>query len=99
LHSFPTRRSSDLFAASGSGDFSAISPAMRLVSASNHLSLVVSIVLIASPMQRQASSIWPRLAWAIAKYDNHRGIHAVTPVGRTAVIPDVSFWTASEASP
>jgi hypothetical protein len=34
---------------SGGRDLSAISPAMRLTSASNHLSLLVSIVVIASP--------------------------------------------------
>src|SRR5215470_19263060 len=48
------------FAASGVGDFSAISPAMRLISASHHLSFAVSTAVIASPMQRQASSNWPR---------------------------------------
>ena len=41
---------------------SAISPAMRLTSASHHLSLVVSTAVIASPMQRQASSNWPSSA-------------------------------------
>jgi hypothetical protein len=38
------------FAASGTGDLSAISPAMRLTSASHHLSFFVSIVVVASPM-------------------------------------------------
>jgi hypothetical protein len=55
------------FAVSGLDDFSAISPAIRLASASNHLSLDVSIMFIASLMQRQASSKWPRLACAAAK--------------------------------
>src|SRR5208282_6889560 len=64
------------FTASGSGDISAISPAMRWISASNHVSLVVSIVVIASPMQRQASSNWPSSAWALAKYDLKQGQHA-----------------------
>ena len=41
---------------------SAISPAMRWISASHHLSLVVSTAVIASPMQRQASSNWPSSA-------------------------------------
>ena len=41
------------------GDFSAISPAVRLTSASHHLSLVVSTAVVASTMHRQASSSWP----------------------------------------
>ena len=49
-------------APSGPGDLSAIAPAMRLTSASNHLSFAVSTMLIASPMQRQASSSWPSSA-------------------------------------
>src|SRR5271166_96763 len=59
-------------AASGSGASSAISPAMRWTSASHHVSLVVSTAVIASPMQRQASSNWPSSAWALAKYDKVR---------------------------
>ena len=50
------------FAAFSSGDSSTISPAMRWMSASHHFSLVVSTAVIASPMQRQASSNWPRSA-------------------------------------
>ena len=46
------------FAASGSGDSSAISPAMRWTSASHHLSFVFSTAAIASPTQRQASPNW-----------------------------------------
>jgi hypothetical protein len=42
---------------------------VRWTSASSHLSLVVSIVVIASPIQRQASSNWLRSAWAFAKFD------------------------------
>ena len=87
------------FRGSRSGDLSAISPAMRLTSASNHLSLVVSIMLIASSMHRQASSSWPSSAWASAKYDNHDGNRYVAPVDRHAVIPEVIIWTASEALP
>jgi hypothetical protein len=46
-------------AASGTGNLSATSPAKRWTSASNHLSLVVSIASIASPMLSQASLNWP----------------------------------------
>jgi hypothetical protein len=41
------------FAASGLGDLRAMSPAMRLTSASYHFSLVISAAIIAPPMQRQ----------------------------------------------
>ena len=44
------------------GRIRAISPAMRLISASNHLSFVVSAAVIASPIQRQASSSFPSSA-------------------------------------
>ena len=62
------------FAASGSGNMSAILPAVRWISASHHFSLVVSIAVIASPMQRHASSNCPSSAWALAKYDKNNGI-------------------------
>ena len=87
------------FAASGADDIMAISPAMRLASASNHLSLVASIVLVASSTQRQASSSSPRSVCAIAKCDNDHGFPNVNPIGRNAVIPAVIIWTAFEASP
>src|SRR6202043_964063 len=51
------------FAASNLGDISAMSPATRWTSASHHFSLVVSTAVIASPMQRQASSNCPSSAW------------------------------------
>ena len=70
---------------------------MRLTSASHRLSLVVSTVDIASPMQRQASSYLPSSAYALAKHDNHHGIKTVAPVDRHAVIPEVIVWTASAA--
>ena len=57
------------FATSNSGDLSAISPAIRLTSASCHFSLVVSTAVIALPMQRQASSKWRRSALALARDD------------------------------
>src|SRR6476646_1612721 len=87
------------FVASCSGDLSENSPARRLASASNHLSLVVSIAVIASPMQRQASSSWPSWAWAAAKCDSHDGKDHVAPVDRHAAIPELIAWTASEALP
>ena len=76
-----------------------ISPAKRLTSASDHLSLVVSTAVIASPMQRQASSNWPSSAWALAKYDSHTSSHAVDPCDGYAVIANVILRTASEALP
>src|SRR5271166_5159501 len=87
------------FAACASDDLSTISPATRLTSASNHVSLVVSTAVIASPMQRQASSNWPSSAWALAKCDNHNGIHCVDPVDRHAVIAEFITLTALEALP
>src|SRR5215469_10472969 len=86
-------------AASGSPDISAISPAMRLTSASHHLSPDVSNVVIASPMQCLASSNCPSCAWALAKDDNCHGSHVVDPVDRYAAIPEFIIWTASEAFP
>jgi hypothetical protein len=44
---------------------------------------------MASPMQRHASSSWPRLAWALAKSDLKNGSFNVAPVDRHALIPDV----------
>jgi hypothetical protein len=58
-------------------------------SASNHFSLVVSIEVVASPIQRQASLNWPSSAWALAKYNKHNGNHIVEPVDRNAVAPEV----------
>jgi hypothetical protein len=58
------------FVASGFGDSNTISPAIRWTSASHHLCLVVSIAVVASPMQRQASSSLPTSAKALAKDDN-----------------------------
>ena len=78
---------------------SAISPATRLMSASHHLSLVVSTVIIASSVERQASSNWPTSAWALAKLDKCNGIHTVVPVDRYAVIPEATVWIASEGLP
>ena len=99
------------FAAFGSGDLRAISPATRLASASNHLSLVVVIAPMASPMQRHALSNWPRPAWAVAKSDVYNGkslwgkagqrsaliegSHIVDPVARQAAIPELMVSTAS----
>src|SRR5690242_1988810 len=90
---------SSALAASGSGESSAISPAMRLILASHHLSLAVSTAVIASPMQRLASSNWPISALALARNDNHNGIHIVVPVDRIALRPQVIVRTASEALP
>ena len=57
------------FTASGCGDFSAISPATRLTTASNSLSFVDSTAAIASSIQRKASSKLPSYAWECAKYE------------------------------
>src|SRR5208282_5769822 len=75
---------SSAFATSGSADFSAISPATRWTSASHRLSLVASIVDIASPMQRQASSNRASSAYALVKHDSHHGTKTVAPVDRHA---------------
>jgi hypothetical protein len=87
------------FAASGSGDISAISPAVRWISASHHVSLVVSAAVIASPMQRQAASNCPSSAWARAKCGKKSGIRLVAPVVRRAVIQEIKISVASEALP
>ena len=50
-------------------------------------------------MRRHASSNWPSAAQAIAKYDQCDGSDTLAPVDRTAVIPEVSMCTASEALP
>src|ERR1700674_5333999 len=44
--------------------------------ASNHLSLVASTAVIASPTQRQASSVWPSSLYALAKYNKAKGVVA-----------------------
>jgi hypothetical protein len=85
--------------AAGSGDMSVRSPAIRWRSASNHLSLDVSVKVIASLMQRQAASYCPSSAWARAKSDKRCGIDIVVPIDRNSVIPEVSIWTALEALP
>src|ERR1700758_5771345 len=90
---------SSAFVASGSGNNSAISPAMRLISASNQLSLVVSILVIASRMQDSASSKLSSSARAPARYDKQNGSSAVAAVDRRAMIPEVITWTASETFP
>jgi hypothetical protein len=56
----------------------------RLVqaSASHHLSLVVSTAVIASSMQRQASSYLLSSAYAFAKHDNRHGIKTVVTTRR-----------------
>jgi hypothetical protein len=63
--------------------------------ASHRLSFVVSTAVIASPMQRQASSYLPSSAYARAKHDNHHGIKTVAPVDRHAVIP-IDFLLAHD---
>src|SRR5262247_568299 len=83
-----------------SGDnFSAISPFMRLISASYHRSFVVSTEVIASPMQPQASSNWPSSAWALDKCAKKNGKYTLDPVDRYVVIPELIIWIASEALP
>src|SRR5262249_19985598 len=90
---------SSALAASGSSESSVILPAMRLTSASHHLSLAVSPAAKASPMQPLAVSNCPISEFALARYDNHNGIHIVVPVDRIAVTPEVIVSTASEALP
>src|SRR6185503_10417266 len=90
---------STAFARFGYRDLSEISPATRLTSLSHHLSLAVSTAVIASPMQRHASSDWPSAKWALARYVNNSGIHIVDPVDRNAASPVVIAGIASEALP
>src|SRR6185437_9204021 len=87
------------FAVSDVSDLSTISPASRLVSASHHFSLVVSIAAIASSTQRNASSNWPTSAWLLARYDKNDGANTVYPVDRHAAIPAVIMWIASDVLP
>src|SRR6516162_7722275 len=72
---------------------------MRLISASYHRSFVVSTAIIASPMQRQASSNWPSSAWALDKCDKKNGKYTLDPVDRYVVIPKAINWIASDALP
>src|SRR5215468_8639514 len=81
------------------GNLSAISPAMRWISASYQRSFVVSTAVIASVMQRQASSNWPSSAYAVDKCDQKIGKYTLDPVDRYMVIPEVIIWIASEALP
>src|SRR5215472_9835763 len=69
------------------------------MSASHHLSFVVSIDIAASSMQRHASSTWPSSEYALAKYDKCNGIQTVDPVDRHVAIPEVIIWTASAGLP
>jgi hypothetical protein len=84
------------FPASGSGDVSAISPAVRWISASHHRSFVVSASVIASPMQRHASLSWPSSTWALAKCDRYSVATGGDPDERNSLIPEM---TAAEALP
>src|SRR6516225_4558040 len=81
------------------GNLSAISPVTRWISASYHRSFVVSTAVIASVMQRQASSNWSSSAWALDKCDKKIGKYTLDPVDRYMVIPEVIIWIASEALP
>ena len=67
--------------------FSAIVPATRLSSASQHLSLVVASAVVASSMRRQASSNRASSAFALAKCNRNNGINAVEPLDRHAENP------------
>src|SRR4029434_8936855 len=81
------------------GNFSAISPAMRLISASYHRSFVVSTADIASQMQRQASLYWPSSGCPEDKCDKKNGKYTLDPVERYVVIPEEIIWIASDALP
>src|SRR5262245_16566651 len=74
-------------------------PLCDLISASYHRSLVVSTAVIASPMQRQASSNWPSSAWALDKCAKKNGKYTLELVDRYVVIPELIIWIASEALP
>ena len=72
---------------------------MRWTSASHHFSSVASATVIASAMQRLASSNCPSCAWLLARYDRYQGAYAVAPVDRIAVIAELVTATASELLP
>src|SRR5262245_32905030 len=84
---------------SSCGNFSAISPVTRWISASYQRSLVVSTAAIASVMQCQASSNWPMSACALDKCDKKIGKYTLDPVDRYMVSPEMIIWIASEALP
>jgi hypothetical protein len=62
-------------------------------------SLAVSIAVIASSMQRQASSNCPRSAWALAKDDKCHGTYNVAPVDRYAPRPKRGRAAVSKGAP
>jgi hypothetical protein len=70
---------------------------MQFTSASSHLSLVASIVLMANAAPGVIELA--KLRMAAAKYDNHDGGKNVAPVDRNAMIAEVIIWTASEPLP
>jgi transposase len=67
------------FAVSGSCDISAIFPAVRWISASHQVSLVVSAAVIASLMERQAASNCLSSAWARPSAANRMAIKVSLP--------------------
>jgi hypothetical protein len=68
---------------------SAISRAVRLISASHHVSLLSSTNASAWPIQLQLSSNLPTYAQLYAQNDKNNGVHTVAPIERHAAIPDV----------
>ena len=67
------------FAASGSGDSSAISPAMRLTSASYHLSLLFRLPHCFADAAPSVIEL-AELRIGLAKYDKYNGIHMLLPL-------------------
>jgi hypothetical protein len=61
--------------------------------------LVVSTAVVASSMQRQASSNWPSSALARAKYGRKKGRVTLDPIDRHVAILDLNAWTAFDALP
>src|SRR5215831_12673307 len=72
---------------------------MRWTSASHQLSFVVSTAVIASPMQRHASSNWPSSEYAQDRMDKYHGRKCLAPVDRCASIPMVSICTPYDGLP
>src|SRR6476619_5650159 len=87
------------FTASRSGEIRVISPAIRDMSASHHLSFVVFTAWMASLIQREASWKSPSSACARANWDTKKGVQIFAPVDRHAAMPEDNVETPFETLP
>src|SRR6478672_1776665 len=90
---------SSAFTASRSGEIRVISPAIRDMSASHHLSFVVFTAWMASLIQREASWKSPSSAYACANRDTKKGVQIFAPVDRQAAMPEDNVETPVETLP